>query len=365
MRADAPHIDLKSVWTFAAVILLPLPLAVALVILTHAHLRWRVAHTPIFRWAYSAATIILATHAAAAVLQVGLPPDVYPGLPTGYQGLLVVIMAGLTRWFVNHGLIVLIILVSSPQTPGKTALGTLGGLFTEAAGISLGAVTAHVAAHDVWLLFLIMPPLLLLHRSLLLHQYELAARTDIKTGLANALHWSEMARREISRAERDHTTLGILMVDLDHFKRVNDTHGHLAGDAVLKSVADAIRKESRDYDLAGRFGGEEFVLLLPTISTENLLTRAERLRDRIKDLKVHTTGNHNGRIEIANLTASIGAVTYPAGGGHLDTMLLAVDAALYEAKRTGRDRTCLAPQTETNGNGSVPQARNPEQTGLG
>lgn len=145
------------------------------------------------------------------------------------------------------------------------------------------------------------------------------------------------------------------MVDLDHFKRVNDTHGHLAGDAVLKAVAEAIRKESRDYDVAGRFGGEEFVLLLPGINTENLLTRAERLRDRIHDLKVHTTGN-NGRVEIAELTASIGAVLYPNGGEHLDTLLLAVDSALYEAKKTGRNRTCLA-----NGTGeAIPEARAPD-----
>jgi diguanylate cyclase (GGDEF)-like protein len=252
----------------------------------------------------------------------------------------------------------MIILLSSPQTPGRTALGSARGSLTELAGVGFGGVTALVVTNDPWYIVLIMPPLLLLHRSLLLHHYELAARTDEKTRLANALHWSEMARRELSRAARDATTVGILMIDLDHFKRVNDTHGHLAGDEVLKAVADAIRKESRDYDLAGRFGGEEFVLLVPSITTENLLTRAERLRDRIKDLTVHTTGN-DGRVEIAGLTASIGAVTYPAGGAHLDTLLLAVDAALYEAKRTGRDRTCLARQQETSG--SAPR----EQTGLG
>ncbi|MFL6143412.1 MAG: diguanylate cyclase [Labedaea sp.] len=362
MRADAPFVDLKSVWTFAAVLLLPPPLAVALVVLTHTHMRVRVVHTPIFRWVYSAATVILATEAAAVVLQVGLPPGSYPGMPSGWQGLFVVVLAMLSRWFVNHGLIVMIILVSSPQTPGRTALGSVGGYLTELAGVSLGGVTAGVTAFDPWFVLLIMPPLLLLHRSLLLHHYELAARMDEKTRLANAMHWTDLARRELSRAERDSTPVGILMLDLDHFKRVNDTYGHLAGDDVLKAVADAIRRESRDYDVAGRFGGEEFVLLVPGINTENLLTRAERLRDRIKDLKVHTTGN-GGRVEIANLTASIGAVSYPGGGRQLDTLLLAVDAALYEAKRTGRNRTCLA-QPERNGgvpvNGQVPQARNPE-----
>lgn len=367
LRADAPYIDLKSVWNFAGVILLPLPLAVALVVVTHIHLRWRVVHSPIFRWTYSAATVVLSTHAAAAVLQAGLAPGVYPGLPNGWISVFVVALAGVTRWFVNHGLVALVIMVSSPQTPGRTALGSLGAVVIELSTVSLGGITALVVATDPWYLMLIIPPLLLLHRSLLLHHYELAARTDEKTRLANAMHWSEMARRELARAARDSTTVGILMIDLDHFKRINDTHGHLAGDVVLKSVADAIRKESRDYDVPGRFGGEEFVLLLPGISTQNLLTRAERLRDRIRDMTVHTTNHDNGRIEVTGVTASIGAVTYPAGGDHLDTLLLAVDAALYEAKRTGRNRTCLAPQQETNGvsNGSVPHARDPEQTGLG
>lgn len=353
MRAEAPYVDLKSVWSFAGVLLLPLPLAVALVVLTWTHLRWRVAHTPIFRWVYSAATVVLATHAASAVLQVGLPPGTYPGLPAGWHGLSIVVLAGLTRWFVNHWSVVVVILLSSPQTAGRSALGSAGGLAIEAAALCLGGVTALVMAREPWYVLLIMPPLLLLHRSLLLHHYELAARTDDKTGLANALHWTEMARRELARAARDNVTLGILMVDLDHFKRVNDTHGHLAGDAVLKAVADALRRESRDYDVAGRFGGEEFVLLLPGINTENLLTRAERLRDRIHDLKVHTMGN-DGRVEIAGLTASIGAVTYPEGGDHLDTLLLAADSALYEAKKTGRNRTCLA----SNGTGgAIPEAR--------
>jgi diguanylate cyclase (GGDEF)-like protein len=356
LRADTPYIDLKSVWTFAAVVLLPLPLAIGLVILTHTHLRLRVVHTPIFRWVYSAATVVLATHATAAVLQVGVAPGDYPGLPSGWPGIAIILLAGLVRWFVNLGLVVLVILVSSPQTSGRNALGSPGDYAIELAALSLGGVTALAVTYQPSYTLLILPPLLLLHRSLLLHHYEHAARTDPKTGLAGALHWSEMARRELSRAERDGTTVGILMIDLDHFKNVNDTYGHLAGDAVLKRVAEAIRKESRDYDLAGRFGGEEFVLMLPGINTEDLLTRADRLRDRIGDLTVHTTANH-GRVEIDGLAASIGAVVYPDGGAHLDTLLLAADSALYEAKSSGRNRTCLAAGGQGD---AVPKARTPD-----
>lgn len=252
LRAGSPYVDLKSVWTFAAAMLLPPVLAAGLVAMTYAHLRWRVARVPIFRVVYSAATVVLATYGAAAALEMGLPPGTYPGLPVGASGVFVVIIAGLARWFINHGLIVMVILVSSPHTPARTAIGHFGQNIVEVAAVSLGAVVAFAIVHDPWYVLLIMPPLLLLHRSLLLHHYEVASRTDDKTGLANALHWSEMARREISRAERDNTSVGLLMVDLDHFKRVNDTHGHLAGDAVLKAVAEAIRRESRDYDQIGR-----------------------------------------------------------------------------------------------------------------
>src|SRR6266540_2252759 len=157
LRADGPHIDLKSVWTFAAVLLLPPPLAVGMVILTWAHLRLRVVKTPIFRWAYSMATVVLATHVASAVLQVGLPQGQYPGLPVGWQGLGVLVLAGLTRWFINFGLVTIIILVSSPQTPGRTALGSAGGHAVELAGVSLGGATALVVATDPWYMLLILP----------------------------------------------------------------------------------------------------------------------------------------------------------------------------------------------------------------
>lgn len=339
VRANAPLVDLKSVWTFASILLLPPVLAILMSALTYAHLRLRIIHRQTFRSVYSAATVMLATAAAAGVLDLGMPPGTYPGLPTGWRGVALIVLAGLVRWFVNHGLVVVIILLASPSTPGKDALGNFSDNIVEAAALSLGGVTALVVQHDVWYLALILPPLLVLHRSLLMRQYEVAARTDTKTGLANATHWSQMARSELARAERYETSVGILMLDLDHFKRINDTYGHLTGDNVLKAVADALRKETRDYDLVGRFGGEEFLVLLPGVDDVELRVVAERFRHCVSTVQVTATETY----ELVPVTASAGAICFPSGGSDLDELLLAVDAALYAAKAGGRDRTCFAP----------------------
>lgn len=352
LPANAPFVDLKSVWTFAGLLLLPPSLSVALVALTCVHLRIRL-RTPTFRWLYSSATVLLATYASAAVLYAGLPAGGYPGLPHSWQGVAVVVLAAAVRWFVNFALVVLIILMSAPKTPAQEALGSFTNSLVEVASLSLGAITALVVVVDAWYLALLMPLLLVLHRNLLLRQYEVAARTDTKTGLANAMHWSQMARGELVRAERDGTSVGIVMLDLDHFKRINDTYGHLTGDAVLKAVADALRKESRDYDVVGRFGGEEFMVLAPDIDAVDLNAIAERFRRCIGGLSVTSPDTH----ETVTVTASAGIVAFPQGGSDLDELLLAADAALYQAKEGGRDRTCCAPVVAP---GGLPRAREPE-----
>lgn len=353
VRANTPYIDLKSVWTFAGVLLLPPDLAIALVVFTFAHMRLRVQRRQWFRWVYTVATVVLATEAAAAVLYAGLPGGGYPHLPTSWQGVGVIILAALVRWFINHGLVVAIILVSSPNTPASEALGSFSNNVVEVAGVSLGAVTALVAIRDPWYIALILPPLLVLHRSLLLRQYEVAARTDSKTGLCNAVYWSEMARGELTRAERDNTMVGVIMLDLDHFKKINDTYGHLTGDAVLKNVATALKREAREYDVVGRFGGEEFMILLPNIDAGDLPTVAERFRAAIGALTVISPDTG----ATVRATASAGVASFPHSGHDLDELLLAADAALYTAKESGRNRMCLAPAVAGAVAPEVPETR--------
>ena len=353
LLANAPYVDLKSVWTFAGLLLLPPSLAMGLVVITAVNLRLRMSRMRTFRWLYSTATVLLATQAAMAVLYSALPAGAYPGLPNSARGVAVIILAAAIRWFVNFALVVAIILLSAPKTPAQDALGSFSNGLVEVAALSLGGVTALVVSHDAWYLALILPLLLVLHRTLLLRQYEVAARTDTKTGLANATHWSQVARSELSRAERDDAAVGILMLDLDHFKQINDTYGHLTGDAVLKAVADALRKQTREYDLVGRFGGEEFMVLLPGIEPIELAAAAERFRQCIGNLIITSPDTRDP----VTVTASAGAVTYPYTGSDLDQLLLAADAALYRAKESGRNRTCLAPEPA----GGLPAVRDPEE----
>ena len=130
----------------------------------------------------------------------------------------------------------------------------------------------------------------------------------------------------------------ILLIDLDHFKIVNDTHGHLAGDEVLKEVAEILVRELRGYDAVGRYGGEEFIALLPGVSGLAAAGIGERLRERI------SSNNSNAGITV---TASIGVAASVSGAGpSLEDVIGAADTALYEAKATGRDRVCLAPPVQ-------------------
>jgi diguanylate cyclase (GGDEF)-like protein/PAS domain S-box-containing protein len=160
---------------------------------------------------------------------------------------------------------------------------------------------------------------------------------DALTGLYNRRFLEETLEREIRRAARSDQSLGILMLDLDHFKSFNDTYGHEAGDAVLRETGACLVKNIRAEDFVCRFGGEEFVVILPTAAVEAARARAERLRSKIKELTVLHQGKSLGMI-----TVSVGVAAFPVYGGSPKELLASADAALYRAKREGRDRVVIA-----------------------
>jgi len=162
---------------------------------------------------------------------------------------------------------------------------------------------------------------------------------DPLTGLYNRRYLQEMLTREIRRAIRSEQPLGILMLDLDHFKSFNDTYGHEAGDAVLRETASLLVRSIRAEDFVCRYGGEEFVIVLPTADIVATRARAERIRSRFRDLVVTHQGHSVGVI-----TASLGVAALPAHGTNEKDLLQAADAALYRAKREGRDRVVVADQ---------------------
>ena len=160
---------------------------------------------------------------------------------------------------------------------------------------------------------------------------------DALTGLYNRRYLEETLEREMRRAARAEQSLGILMIDLDHFKNFNDTYGHDAGDVVLRETGASLTKGIRAEDFVCRFGGEEFVVILPTADPETSRTRAERLRTKMRELTIMYQGKSLGMV-----TISVGVAAFPAHGTSPKELMAAADAALYEAKRGGRDKVVVA-----------------------
>ncbi|HOJ39448.1 MAG TPA: GGDEF domain-containing protein, partial [bacterium] len=160
---------------------------------------------------------------------------------------------------------------------------------------------------------------------------------DILTGLYNRRYLEETMAREILRAARRHSTLGVVMIDIDHFKQFNDLYGHGAGDELLAQLGHFFRTHIRGSDIACRYGGEEFTLVMPDASLRDVVRRAEELRVAVKDLRVHYQGQLLGSI-----TLSLGIAVYPEHGTTADELIRLADAALYRAKKEGRDRVLVA-----------------------
>lgn len=163
------------------------------------------------------------------------------------------------------------------------------------------------------------------------------ARADPLTGLANRRSLQEFLQREWLRATRRQSSLAVVMIDIDHFKRINDAYGHEAGDVVLTEIAALLKAHVRGSDAACRFGGEEFVLVLPDAGIEGVKRRAEGIREAIARLQIRWRDRLLGRI-----SASLGVALFPDHAADPEALLRASDLALYEAKRAGRDRVVVS-----------------------
>jgi diguanylate cyclase (GGDEF)-like protein len=172
---------------------------------------------------------------------------------------------------------------------------------------------------------------LALRNAWLLEQVQRLAATDGLTKIANRRTFEATLEREVARATRSAEHVSLVMVDIDHFKVLNDTHGHQAGDEVLRNVAAALSCECRDFDTPARYGGEEFAVILPGCGPEEAAEIAERLRRSV-----------SAAPSIVPITASAGVSTYPSHAGDADTLVRAADEALYASKHAGRDQTTVS-----------------------
>jgi diguanylate cyclase (GGDEF)-like protein len=165
---------------------------------------------------------------------------------------------------------------------------------------------------------------------------EEQAVRDSLTGLFNRRDLDDALPRELQRAQREQYPVAIVLADIDRFKRVNDTYGHQAGDIVLQALATLLKENVRGGDLPCRWGGEEFVLVLPRMSLEHAMARADALRASFAGLRLELDG------QPVRLTLSAGVAVYPVHAGNVVALLLAADEALYAAKNGGRDQVQAA-----------------------
>jgi diguanylate cyclase (GGDEF)-like protein len=188
---------------------------------------------------------------------------------------------------------------------------------------------------------------------------------DSKTGLLNAGTWEREAASEVARAVRTRSPLALVLIDVDHFKMVNDLHGHLAGDKALRAIAHVFRIFLRDYDLAGRFGGEEFAVLLPQTSAADARHIAERVRLHIAETPIKISDDPAAvpvRITVSMGVAALGQTWERTTGSQLTDLLAGADRALYQAKNAGRNHVVMVTDTETVG-ADTPAAGTGTQTG--
>jgi diguanylate cyclase (GGDEF)-like protein len=287
--------------------------------------------------------VVLAASAAHAVVEWA------GGLPSGPDDVVGVVGVGvavLLYIVVNTVLVAAAIAASRDRAGIRDLVGRWDDNALEVATICMGALAAVALGSTPGLVALVLPPILVLHRAVLVRQLEAEASTDAKTGLLNAAAWQAEAARTVRRVHRTGGSAAVLILDLDHFKMVNDAYGHLAGDVVLAAVAAELRAGVREPDIVGRFGGEEFVVLLPDVACgpachDQVHEVAERVRKRVAALDV-AVRTPDGGLTITGLTISIGGAAMPADGTSLEQGLKAADAALYTAKRDGRNLVRIA-----------------------
>ena len=228
---------------------------------------------------------------------------------------------------VHYGLLAIMLRLARGVRMADTL--RLDCVLIDAGLVSLGALAADLWDVNQALVALTLFPLALAYRSLAIPGLVEATRVEPKTGLYNMRHFTAVVSQELERAKRFDRPLGVLMVDVDHLRAVNTAHGHLAGDRALKNVAEAIERATREYDIAARFGGDEFCVLLPETDLAGALVVADRIR-----AFVETAGD-------PRITVSVGVATREGAEQTPEDLIGLADRAAYRAKFSGRNSVAV------------------------
>lgn len=349
--------DVYGVWELPLAILLPPVFTLVAPIFRFTLTQLRIRRVPLHRRAFSTAVMGLSNASASVVFHAitGQRTGTAPAIGTpATMWLFAVAVAAATLWIVNTGLLFPAIKGSDPTTTLRGAFLARESVQNDAAESCVAVlVTLGIAVTPLTILFA-FPFVTLLQRSFRHVQLVNASRVDTKTGLLNAGTWEREAATEVARAVRTHTSLAVALIDIDHFKAVNDSYGHLAGDRALRTVARALPIYLREYDLVGRFGGEEFALLLPQSKALDAYRIAERIRTHIGSMPITVSddpGAEPVRLSISIGVAALGARWDSSSGAQLTELLAAADGALYQAKRNGRNQVCVVTENARFGAG--------------
>ncbi len=321
-----------NVFLIPAILLLPPELVVVIAVFQHVP-AWLKNRTAWYRECFNICNYVIATIAAWGVVRLILNAD---GLIPNDDLRFAVAGAACSLVLVglNHAMLAPMLLLGHGHSIRESGLFSFHGLSTELVLAALGVVLATFWYANPWLIPFAVAPVLLIHRSLSVPRLQAEARVDPKTGLFNARHFGLALNEEIVRAQRFGRPLSLIMADLDLLRDINNSYGHLAGDAVLKGIAEVFRTHLRHYDVPARFGGEEFSILLPETSAEEALEIAERIRREVaaRAFDVETSS------QPIRATVSIGVAAYPRDGEDANELIHQADLAVYRAKLQGRNR---------------------------
>jgi diguanylate cyclase (GGDEF)-like protein/putative nucleotidyltransferase with HDIG domain len=320
-----------GVFLVASALLLPPELIALMAVVQHVP-DWLKRRLPFHIQTFNIANYTLATMGAAAAADGIRDSEVFGRMGAtaacAYLAACVVFVA------VNHALLAPMLRFARGHSLRESGLFSYENLSTDLVLASLGVGLAALWLYDSWLTPFAIAPLILVHRSLAVPTLQAEARVDPKTGLFNARHFASALREELTRAIRFDRPMSLVMADLDLLRDINNTYGHLAGDAVLAGVAKVFREQLREYDVPARFGGEEFSILLPETRVAEALEIAERIRRAVaaSEFEVATSS------EPIRVTVSMGIASYPRDGSDANELVHQADLAVYRAKLQGRNR---------------------------
>lgn len=338
--------DLQSVWFLAITIVLPPFYALTAPVPLLMYKLWRQRGMVFYRRVFSNAAISLA-YGGAAWLFHAVPRPIAGGAPgTGTHVLAwtgVVAGCGALAWALNVGLILPAMRLADRKTQVRDMFGSREGLVSDLIELTFGVSLALVVALNPALMALALPSVVLYRRYLMQAQLVAQARLDSRTGLLNAGTWHREAEVEFVRALRAQAPLALVVIDVDHFRNVNETAGLQAGDEVLRNLARTLAEKVYGRGLVGRIGGEEFAILLPHMGLDEARRLGERLRDHIAaESIVIEDGSYAGFV--FRLTVSIGVAAAGQACRAFSELISAADRALTEAKSSGRNRVCVSQE---------------------